>query len=530
MLALSSRDGSMSARSASNSRKKGTASLARGNNEFLRFVERTEDAFTMQDDSAVEDVRRILNDVRSQYDHVHKEAEKKESELQRLKEVIRVHESSHSYRADESGKVDDLRSQLRQQIEETDDQIKEAMTSQKVYRHMLARVTKEQAILKQKLVVMDQHLERKSAEAHRKLLQQERLIRKGALSAQELDSMEQEAEMERAARENAQKSMQIAIEAKIAAKERRERFEEWRHEVALDAANEAFNAAAGRLRKLYAVEKLAGNCLQKITFEQVERSQATENGFQNIRDVTGLTDVMDIVHKFLNRDVEHEQLKSSVKEAEQRLETLREQYERLKKDTDGLTFDADAAARNRQIYMEVEEHEAQLQQVLKTHEQARQRLQQSTLQVEHMKRWANRVGRSLSMFEECTRVDKAADLPVFFQQMQRAVDKFIAHIVQQISSGKVQRKNMSQVASKEYHEASRLLADKDFLRSNCRVPASLDAGRPPSRQGAGGVDEESADALQQEREKWKTESNLKVQVEEAKKRNPRATQATIKNS
>mmetsp|Transcript_10054 Transcript_10054/g.14185 ORF Transcript_10054/g.14185 Transcript_10054/m.14185 type:complete len:84 (-) Transcript_10054:9-260(-) len=81
-----------------------------------------------------------------------------------------------------------------------------------------------------------------------------------------------------------------------------------RHEVALDAANEAFNAAAGRLRKLYAVEKLAGNCLQKITYEQVERSQATENGFQNIRDVTGLTDVMDIVHKFLNRDVEHEQL------------------------------------------------------------------------------------------------------------------------------------------------------------------------------------------------------------------------------
>ena len=113
-------------------------------------------------------------------------------------------------------------------------------------------------------------------------------------------------------------------------------------EVALDAANEAFNASAGRLRKLYAaqqtclmfgcgigksswdnplvesedlallsglqVEKLAGNCLQKVTFEQVpllgdgavavpkwreqqcqscikvERSQNTEDGFQKIRE------------------------------------------------------------------------------------------------------------------------------------------------------------------------------------------------------------------------------------------------------
>ena len=30
-------------------------------------------------------------------------------------------------------------------------------------------------------------------------------------------------------------------------------------EVALDAANEAFNASAGRLRKLYAIEKLSGH-------------------------------------------------------------------------------------------------------------------------------------------------------------------------------------------------------------------------------------------------------------------------------
>merc|ERR1719230_2376184 len=127
--------------------------------------------------------------------------------------------------------------------------------------------------------------------------------------------MEQDVDHERMVREEAHRYILTALQAKMDAKERRARFEEWRHEVALDAANEAFNASAGRLRKLYAVEKLAGNCLQRVTFEQVERSQTTEDGFQKIREVTGLTDVMDIVHKFLNRDVEHEQLKGSVKEA-----------------------------------------------------------------------------------------------------------------------------------------------------------------------------------------------------------------------
>lgn len=40
-----------------------------------------------------------------------------------------------------------------------------------------------------------------------------------------------------------------------------------------------------------------------ISSDQAEQSQATEDGFQRIREVTGLTDVMDIVHKRLDRDL-----------------------------------------------------------------------------------------------------------------------------------------------------------------------------------------------------------------------------------
>merc|ERR1712183_1130390 len=126
---------------------------------------------------------------------------------------------------------------------------------------------------------------------------------------------------------------------------RREDFERWRYEVAMEAASEAFQAMAGRFRKIYAIEKLTGNCLQKIIFEQAEQSQATEDGFQKIREVTGLTDVMDIVHKFLNRDVEHEQLKGAVKDAEVRLEALRQDFDAFKRDTEGITFDPGATGR-----------------------------------------------------------------------------------------------------------------------------------------------------------------------------------------
>merc|ERR550537_141489 len=369
-------------------------------------------------------------------------------------------------------------------------------------------------MLKKKMLKMEKHLEKKNHEHAMAVDHSRKANSEKVQSSIDLDLMEGDAENERNVREGAMRDMMGTLHTKRNAIQRRADFERWRHEVALEAANEAFNATAGRLRKLYAIEKLGGNCLQKITFEQVEKSQATEDGFQKIREVTGLTDVMDIVHKFLNRDVEHEQLKSSVKEAEARLEALRADFDKLKRDTNGITFDPDAASRSRSIYMEVEEHEATLNQALKDHEQSRQRLQRTTIVVEHMKRWASRMSKSLAAFDEPSRLEKPADLPPFFVSLHRTIEKFVNHVATQISTGKVQRKTMSQAASKEYHEQAWLLNDKDFLKSNCRVPASAD-GRPSSAKHTQGNEEEDLkQQLSSDRDRHKADCAARISREE----------------
>lgn len=55
---------------------------------------------------------------------------------------------------------------------------------------------------------------------------------------------------------------------------------------------------------MWGLEKLVGNHLQAKMQEQVEQSQATESGFFRIREVTGLVDVLDIVDRLLNREVD----------------------------------------------------------------------------------------------------------------------------------------------------------------------------------------------------------------------------------
>jgi len=503
--------GSQSARGPGASKKMKTmTNTGPRSNDFLTLVEHTTDAFVQSDDSAVEDVRKILADVRQQYDRVNSEAEKKAAELAQLREAIRVADASGSAKQDEVHQLEERKVTLEKQYEDAVAQIDDAQTNRKVYQHMLERTLHEQAVLKEKMLIMEKHLGKKSNEVERKVNHNRKTHASKVQSSIDLELMEMDAENERGMREGAMTCMTGTLQTKKNAIKRRADFERWRHEVALEAANEAFQASAGRLRKLYAIEKLAGNCLQKITFEQVERSQATEDGFQKIREVTGLTDVMDIVHKFLNRDVEHEQLKSSVKEAEARLEALREEFDKLKRDTNGITFDPDAASRSRSIYMEVEEHEARLNQALKDHEQSRQRLQRTTIVVEHMKRWASRMSKSLAAFDEPSRLEKPADLPPYFVSLHRTIEKFVNHVATQISTGKVQRKTMSQAASKEYHEQARLLNDKDFLKSNCRVAANVD-GRPASaKQMAGGTEEDPNVLLANDREKYKADALNRV--------------------
>lgn len=470
---------------------------------FVKLVERTTDALVGSDYTRVEDARRILKQVREQYDSVHYEAEQKEAALRKVRELIRSADLLHGQQAEETHRLDDNCVGLRQQYTDTMKRITETQTARKVYEHMLSRIQKEQAILKQKMLKMEDHLERKRREVQQKKCEHERIQAQRVAGLRNLEVLSEDAETERSACSNARKVMEGELERRRGANKVRADFESWRHEVALEAANEAFNATAGKLRKLYAIEKLAGNSLQKYTIEQVERAQNTEDGFQKIREVTGLADVMDIVHKFLNREVEHEQLKGSVKDAEVRLDILRQDYETFKRDTEGITFDKSMSGPGG-VYKDFEQAERTLNEVMEEHEVARMRLQKTNLQSEHMKRWAARVGQLLSAFEEPVKVEGPVDMKGFFQRLQVAVEKFISRVSQQIHDGKVTRKVLVQGMTKEFKEQEQILKNGEFLKLNVRVNVGDAVGRSTSRQGS--AEDDPTNSFSEDRERCKKES------------------------
>ncbi|PHJ23416.1 hypothetical protein CSUI_002730 [Cystoisospora suis] len=302
-------------------------------------------------------VEQLLADMRKQFDDVHMEVLKQTADFTRFKEGIRQADSAEQLKEQDMTRLSDSRTQLlatmsfvpyftcvqrpRQleniscrfasdrflfpmitllqkeqefqgKLQDMNRRIDETNATRKVYRHILDRTKKEKELLRQRILKMQE----KARNYQHELREKQRLM-----------------------------------EHKLC---------QWQQTVVKDAAAAAFSASSGRWRRMYGMEKLIANALQKITVEEVEKSQNTEDTFQKIREATGLDDVMDIVQKFLNKDMEHEQLRRLAADAEARLEA--------------------AEARDETLNRAVKQHVASVD-----------TLRETTMQLDHAKQWASRI-------------------------------------------------------------------------------------------------------------------------------------------
>mmetsp|Transcript_72292 Transcript_72292/g.130088 ORF Transcript_72292/g.130088 Transcript_72292/m.130088 type:complete len:593 (+) Transcript_72292:138-1916(+) len=451
-------------------------------NQFTITVERTVDKLKGNaKEGNDEDLQRILSDIRKQYDEVHREADRREEELIEVRRSIRLLEA-------DAGQVKETycgftREGTIQKFTEAADEVQQADETKKVYQHLVERLQRELRITQQKVHIMQTHLDRKTREVEKRQDYSRRVHEDKVEAINNLEEMELDIHLEREVCTDALNDLENSMSRRRTAVREREEFERWRYETALMAATEAFEGTAGRFRKTYAIEKLTGNCLQKLTFEQAEQSQATEDGFQKIREVTGLTDVMDIVHKFLNRDTEHEQLRSAVREAEVRLNSLRE-AEASRNGEDALIA-LEAKPGKRGLATEIAAFQHILEEARRDHSEIRRRLKNGTLLIDSVMRWVNRVGGCLRSFDQIEPCQNELDIPEFFKSLVGVVERFLEHAHNEMPDSRLVAMT-AQATSRAHSDQQRLMTDKDFLRANCRIPASLDQRQEDEKKKRGG--------------------------------------------
>jgi hypothetical protein len=95
-------------------------------------------------------------------------------------------------------------------------------------------------------------------------------------------------------------------------------------EIAEAAANENNEL---KMQENYMVQKMWSQFLKKKMEREMKRTYEIEDAFQKIRASTGLTDVQEIVHKFLTREQTYSQLLMAVSDNERKIDNLRRENE-----------------------------------------------------------------------------------------------------------------------------------------------------------------------------------------------------------
>jgi len=116
-------------------------------------------------------------------------------------------------------------------------------------------------------------------------------------------------------------------------------------EIAEAAANENKDSSELILRQQLYINKLWNTFMRKKMEKEMKRSQNIDDAFKAIKTATQVTDVQELVRKFLSREQTYSQLLTSVSEAETKIDKLKAANEELSVRLAELTLDSSEASK-----------------------------------------------------------------------------------------------------------------------------------------------------------------------------------------
>lgn len=113
------------------------------------------------------------------------------------------------------------------------------------------------------------------------------------------------------------------------------------NELAEAAANENKDADEKQMRKEFMFNKLWNSFIRKKMEKEMKESAHIDDAFKAIKTATGVTDIQELVHKFLTREQTYSELLVAVADSESRIDKLRRENEVLRARLNELKIGAD---------------------------------------------------------------------------------------------------------------------------------------------------------------------------------------------
>ena len=289
--------------------------------------------------------------LRKRYDDSKQTAESKKMELSRMKEKLNdLEKESSPILTDESPLTRKIR-MLENRLDKSMIKYNEAQSIRKTYEQIVKRLKEERIGFDNQLAAIERTLKAKDHDYQELLNMSHDANHAKEIAKAELAQFRAAYEEERRQKDKELTERKQYVQSRIDQTQKLEKREKLRRTQELESLQRAEEEK----------QKAGGNQFdQSITQQRSEEEQEKlnqyEEAFRKIKEATGVSDVQEVIQKFITQEDTHRSLVEMTKEAETKIDQLNSEKNDLKSKVEELKYSGSGQLGSRRIVDEFETH------------------------------------------------------------------------------------------------------------------------------------------------------------------------------
>mmetsp|Transcript_3299 Transcript_3299/g.7744 ORF Transcript_3299/g.7744 Transcript_3299/m.7744 type:complete len:553 (-) Transcript_3299:115-1773(-) len=297
----------------------------------------------------VQELRRRHDDVRHQCSFRQKELDGMQDKLKDLeKEMTKLND-------DDTPLTRNIRT-LENRLDKAMIKYNEAQSIRKTYEQIVKRLKEERIGFDNQLAAIERTLKAKEKDLEELVLMSHDAQHAKEVAKAELLKLEHQLMEEKKQREKELADRRALVQQKVEMNQRMEKRDKMRREMALVEGGEQSDAGEANMKKSLFSTAFHSALNEHVLEEEQKKITTYEEAFRKIKDATGVSDVNEVIQKFLTQDETHNNLVVMTKEAQARIDALNEEKAQAKAKVEEIKYSGTGSLGSRRIVDEFESH------------------------------------------------------------------------------------------------------------------------------------------------------------------------------
>mmetsp|Transcript_10667 Transcript_10667/g.16893 ORF Transcript_10667/g.16893 Transcript_10667/m.16893 type:complete len:553 (-) Transcript_10667:21-1679(-) len=308
-------------------------------------------------DSEIGKLEQQVQELRRKHDDVRHQCQFRQKELDTMQDKLKDLEKEMSKLKDDDTPLTRNIRTLENRLDKAMIKYNEAQSIRKTYEQIVKRLKEERIGFDNQLAAIERTLKAKEKDLEELVLMSHDAQHAKEVAKAELLKLEHQLMEEKKQREKELADRRALVQQKVEMNQRMEKRDKMRREMAMvEGGEQGGDAGDASLKKTMFSTAFHSALNEHVMEEEQKKITTYEEAFRKIKDATGVSDVNEVIQKFLTQDETHNNLVVMTKEAQARIDALNEEKAQAKAKVEEIKYSGTGSLGSRRIVDEFESH------------------------------------------------------------------------------------------------------------------------------------------------------------------------------